>query len=78
MSNNLLYIVRNADKGARFSKIIVSSDEELKLLTRPRSNGRAALCLFNHLLSSKENWLSAFTTLEVMAYVGIQEKAKRL
>ena len=43
MSNILLYIVRNADEGAGFRKIIVSSDEEIKLLTSPRSNDKAAL-----------------------------------
>ena len=41
-------LVRNADEGARFSKIIVSSDEELNLFTGPRSNGKAALCPQSH------------------------------
>ena len=58
--------VRNADEGARFSKIIVSSDEELKLLTSPRSTAKLHSVL-NHLLSSNENWLSAITTIEEIA-----------
>ena len=44
MTNILPYIVRNADERTRFSKIIVSSDEELMLLGSPSSNGKAALC----------------------------------
>ena len=79
-------LVRNADEGERFSKIIVSSDEELNLFSGPRSNGKAALCPQSHAFvkwelvvcfhNSRRDGLT--NEVKPLAYVGIQEKAERL